>query len=83
MSHGAMTCKRAAELLLDYHDGTLDVDDRQELDAHLAQCATCRAFVATYKTTTSLCRKVLSSTVPADIEDRLLSFLRSKKTGKA
>jgi len=41
---------------------------------------------ATYKKTTSLCHKVMHATVPADIEDRLISFLRghlgSKKPGK-
>ncbi len=79
MSHGGMTCKRAAELLLDYQDGTLDMDDKGRLESHLAHCAACRAFTATYKTTTSLCRRVLAATVPSDVEDRLISFLRSHK----
>jgi anti-sigma factor RsiW len=78
-----MNCKRAAELLLDYYDGSLDADDVLVLETHMSVCGPCRACAATYKATTKLCKKALASAVPADCEDRLLSFLRDKLTTKA
>jgi anti-sigma factor RsiW len=83
-AHPPMTCKRTAELLCDYQEGMLDADDKEVIDSHMAQCAQCRAFVATYRATTALCKKVLSAAVPSDLEGKLMSFLRShKRAGKA
>lgn len=73
-----MNCKRAAELLLDYYDGSLDADDVLTLETHMSACNTCRACAATYRATTKLCKMTLSSAVPQDTEERLLSFLRGK-----
>ncbi|HEY3202313.1 MAG TPA: zf-HC2 domain-containing protein [Thermoanaerobaculia bacterium] len=40
-----MTCQQAAELLSPYVDGELAPADRTEVDAHLAECASCLAQV--------------------------------------
>ncbi|MCC6809062.1 MAG: zf-HC2 domain-containing protein [Deltaproteobacteria bacterium] len=77
-----MNCKRIAELLLDYHDGTLDADDVLVVETHMTACGPCRACAATYKATSKLCKKTLAAAVPQDCEDRLLSFLRAKITTK-
>jgi len=71
-------CKHSAELLLDYTDGALDEDQRASMETHLSACPGCRVLLATYKKTTSLCRKALHAAVPQDVEDRLISFLRSR-----
>jgi anti-sigma factor RsiW len=73
-----MTCKSVAEQLLDYLDGELTEADTRDFETHLGDCATCRALLATYKKTTSLCRKTLLAGVPKELEDRCLSFLRAK-----
>lgn len=73
-----INCKHAAELLLDYQDNALDAEHHQQLEGHLGVCPPCKALASTYRATASLCKKVLSSSVPQDIEDRLLGFLRSK-----
>jgi len=40
-----MTCQQTAELLSSYIDGELAPADRTEIDAHLAECASCLAQV--------------------------------------
>ena len=78
-----MNCKRIAELLLDYHDGTLDADDVLVVETHMTACGPCRACAATYKASIKLCKRALASAVPHDTEDRLLKFLRGKLSTKA
>ncbi|HYP12870.1 MAG TPA: zf-HC2 domain-containing protein [Bryobacteraceae bacterium] len=39
-----MTCADFEVLLCDYLDGTLDVSQRQHVDAHMRECASCAAF---------------------------------------
>lgn len=78
----SMNCRRAAELLLDFLDGELELAVSQELELHLHACQPCKVLVGTYKKTTILCRKALLAHVPADLEDRLVSFLRSQLAAK-
>src|SRR5262249_2996287 len=40
-----MTCQQATELHSSYVDGELEPRDRTEIEAHLAECASCRARV--------------------------------------
>jgi anti-sigma factor RsiW len=44
-------CRRIAELLADYLDGTLPKGQREVIDAHIESCAPCLAFVNTYRCT--------------------------------
>ncbi|HVP89969.1 MAG TPA: zf-HC2 domain-containing protein [Terriglobales bacterium] len=41
-----MTCGKTERLILDSEDRPLDASERQGLDAHLRDCARCRAFAA-------------------------------------
>lgn len=41
-----MNCERVEVLLNARLDGTLEQDERQEMDAHIASCADCRALVS-------------------------------------
>ncbi len=73
-----MTCKKTAELLLDYLDGELNVELVAPFEKHVADCGPCRTFLNTYKRTTVLCKEALLAAVPAELENRLVSFLREK-----
>ena len=46
-----MTCREAIDVLADYLDGTMPPDVAAELERHLAECAPCRAYLATYRKT--------------------------------
>ena len=71
-------CKRCAELLLEYSDDTLDAEAKIEFESHMQACECCRVLMATYKKTSSLCCAALKATVPKDVEERVVSFLRGK-----
>ena len=49
-----MTCREAIDVLDDYVDGTMPPDVAAELERHLADCAPCRAYLATYRKTREL-----------------------------
>jgi anti-sigma factor RsiW len=75
----AYTCRDTAKLLLDYVEGTLEPEKRRKLDAHLADCPECQAFLATYRDTIRLTRGALppESEMPPELRDRLVQFLKA------
>ncbi len=72
-------CRDIVELLDDYLDGALDPTDAAELDAHLAGCEDCTAFMQTYRGTVSKCRELRKSQLPPELRERLLSFLSQRR----
>lgn len=46
-----LPCREIIEFLADYLDGTLDPAARAEFDRHLAVCASCVAYLASYRLT--------------------------------
>ena len=73
-----VTCLSGVELLMDYLEGVLAPDVRAALDAHVAGCERCAAFVASYCETPRILRDATASTLPADIEASLQQFLRTR-----
>lgn len=75
----AYTCRDTNKLMLDYVEGTLEPEKRRKLDAHLADCAECQAFLATYRDTIRLTRGALppESEMPEELRTRLVRFLKS------
>jgi hypothetical protein len=71
-------CTAAVDLLGDYVDDALDADTKQDLDGHLSQCAPCLAFLRQYRFAPQAVRDALLQKVPPDLENKLLSFLRTK-----
>ena len=75
----AKTCKETIDLLLDFIDGLLSPTDHAALEAHLAGCPPCVAFVNSYKATPGILRKALGVEMPPEVADRLGSFLRDRR----
>ena len=51
-----LTCQELVELLTDYLDGALPAGERARLEAHLAECEACDAYLAQFRTTIRLIR---------------------------
>ena len=51
-------CSKIVDLLVDYLEGRLSLDTRDELDRHLSGCPNCVSQLRTYRTTVSLLRKL-------------------------
>lgn len=73
-----MACASGVELLMDFIEGVLPRDVSTALEAHVAGCARCAAFVASYQATPRILRDATTVTLPADIEASLKAFLRAR-----
>ena len=74
-----MECRRIAELLGDYLDGTVPKETRELIEWHIESCAPCVAFVNTYRGTIDAAKKLENVQIPPELKQRLLSVLRARQ----
>ena len=75
-----IVCVSGVELLMDYVEGVVPADVRAVLEAHVARCQRCTAFVSSYLETPRILRDATVVTLPADVGDSLRAFLRERTT---
>jgi len=73
-----VVCASGVALLMDFIEGVLPADVSAALEAHVAGCARCAAFVASYQATPRLVRDATAVDLPADIEASLTALLRER-----
>ncbi len=76
-----MTCRDLIAVLDDYLDDALPQPARAELERHLAECAPCRAYLATYRKTREIGAAAGRIEMPDDMKRRLRRFLRANLRG--
>jgi len=74
-----IACVTGVELLMDYLEGVLPEDVRAALDAHVAGCQRCAAFVDSYRATPRLLKEATDASLPDDIQRSLRAFLRAQR----
>jgi anti-sigma factor RsiW len=74
-----ITCASGVELLMDYLEGVLPADVHSAIDAHVAGCPRCVAFIAAYRETPSILREATATALPADLQVSLRDFLRAQR----
>jgi anti-sigma factor RsiW len=74
-----IACVSGVELLMDYLEGVLPADVHAALEAHVAGCARCTAFITSYRETPRIMREATAAAVPADLQASLLAFLRADR----
>lgn len=74
-----VVCASGVELLMEYLEGSLAPDVRAALEAHVAGCPRCVAFLASYQATPRILRAATLAALPEDLEDSLLEFLRRRR----
>jgi anti-sigma factor RsiW len=62
---------------MDYLEGVLPPEVNAALEAHVAGCERCTAFVASYLETPRILRSATAIELPADIHDSLHALLRT------
>ena len=77
-----MHCNDCVDLLADYLDGSLTVEQKEALEEHLSFCAPCVTFVRTYKATTRVAKKALAETMPEEVGARLHAFMTTRLNAK-
>lgn len=73
-----IACVSGVELLMEYSEGALAADIRVALDAHVAGCPRCLAFLASYRETPRIIRDATATAIPASVQQSLRAFLRTK-----
>ena len=68
-------CKECVDLLGEYIEGTLSLEQSKALEDHLSTCPPCITFVRTYRATRRLCRAALAAEMPRELMSSLSSFL--------
>lgn len=71
-----ISCGSGVELLMDYLEGVLPPEVNAALEAHVAACERCTAFVASYRETPRILRSATTIELPADIQASLQAFVR-------
>jgi anti-sigma factor RsiW len=74
-----IVCLAGVDLLMDYLEGVLTDDVRAALDAHVAECQRCAAFVDSYCATPGLFKHATDASLPDDIQRALRAFLRARR----
>ena len=75
-----IACASGVDLLMDYLEGVLSADLRLALDAHVAGCPRCVAFIASYRETPRILREATATALPADLQASLQAFLRAQRS---
>lgn len=76
-----VVCRSGVELLMEYMEGALAQDVRAAIEAHVAGCPRCEAFIASYRETPRIMREATSVEMPADLEASLLAAIRAARGG--
>ena len=75
-----MACKDVVELVSDYLDGALDEDRRADVEAHLADCDGCTAYLEQIRTTIRLTGMLAEEQVSAEARAALLEAFRDVRS---
>jgi anti-sigma factor RsiW len=74
-----VTCESGVAVLIDYLEGTLAADVRATVEAHVAQCPRCVAFIASYRDTPRILRDATAAEMPSDLVESLRAALRARR----
>ena len=74
-----IACASGVEHLMDYLEGVLPADVRSAIDAHVAGCPKCVAFLESYLATPRLMREATVTALPEDVRAALTAFLRAQR----
>ena len=74
-------CASGVPLLMDYLEGLVAADVRSALEQHVAGCAKCTAFIASYLSTPRIIREATAVSLPAEGQRSLQQFLLDRIRG--
>lgn len=74
-----MNCREVIEFLADYIEGELAPRVSAEFERHLSICASCTAYLASYRETIVVARIVETQSLPDEAPEELIeAILRSR-----
>jgi anti-sigma factor RsiW len=74
-----LACISGVDLLMDYLEGELPGDVRAAIEAHVAGCERCVAFLDSYRAAPRITREATIMELPADLEASLMAAVRAAR----
>ncbi|MGH2673362.1 MAG: anti-sigma factor family protein [Actinomycetota bacterium] len=74
-----MNCRTLVELVTDYLEGALSEDEGTAVEAHLAECEGCTAYLEQFRTTIRLTGMLTEDQIPTETREALLRVFRSSR----
>ena len=74
-----LVCRSGVDLLMDYLEGELPAELRERIEAHVAGCDKCTAFVRSYQATPRIVREATNIAPPDALGESLIAFLRTQR----
>lgn len=74
-----MTCASGVWLVMDYLEGAVSADVHAALEAHVAGCPRCIAFIASYRETPRILRDATAVVLPAERQESFRALLREQR----
>ena len=78
-----VTCRDGVRALIDLTEGRLPSRRRRAIEAHVDGCRRCRRFVASYRATPGILRRVTAARLPAGPGRRLRLVVASLRRDRA
>ena len=79
-----LVCRDVIELLIDFVDGELPPERRQEFERHMCGCQPCFVYLETYQATIRLTRALPKcEPLPTEFERRLRAMLAAEEAAGA
>jgi predicted anti-sigma-YlaC factor YlaD len=76
-----LTCRELVELVTDYLEGGLPLEERMRFEEHLLVCEGCSAYLDQMRHTIALAGALREETIDPDMRERLLEAFRAWKRG--
>jgi len=78
-----MTCRDVIEFLDAYLSGELPAAERSRFDEHIAGCAACLAYIASYERTLELTRSAVEDADEESIPEELVAAILAARKRKS
>jgi len=76
-----LACKELVELVTDYLEQTLSLEEQTRFEHHLTMCRGCKEYLRQIRSTIDISRKLAEHALPPEVQDELLAVFRRWKTG--
>lgn len=76
---GELTCKELVELVTDYFDDRLSVDENRRFELHVCSCTGCRVYLAQMRTLVRAAGRLAERDLPVAVREDLLTAFRAWK----
>ena len=78
---GDLACRELVELVTEYLEGGLSVEDRARFEAHIAACDHCSAYLEQMRVTLRVVGHIDPDELKPEVERELLDAFRAWKAG--